>query len=69
MDHAVDIAIEPEKQSELCFVLDFAFDGGARRVFLDKHLPWIAHGLLQTEGDPAFYGVDLEDLYFDFLRS
>ena len=68
MDHAVDIAIEPEKQSELCFVLDFAFDGGARRVFSTN----TSHGLRMVCFRPREirrFGVDLEDLYFDFLRG
>ena len=55
VDHAVDIAIEPEKQSELCFVLDFAFDGWSPAGVLDEHLHGL-HGLLQTEEDRRLTG-------------
>ena len=69
MDHAVDVAFEAEEQAEFGLVLDFAFDGRARRELLDEHFPRIAHGLLETERNAALDGVDFEDLHFDFLRG
>src|SRR4030088_3033638 len=69
MDHAVDVAFEPEEQAELGLVLDLAFDRRSHREFLDEHLPWISHGLLETERDPALDRIDFENLHFHFLRG
>src|ERR1700733_2392015 len=69
MDHAVDLALEPEEQTELGLVLDLALDGGADRELLDEHFPGIAHGLLETERYPALDRIDFQDLHFDFLRG
>src|SRR6266481_2729664 len=69
MDHAVDIALEPEEQAELGLVLDLALDRRSDREFLDKHFPGIAHGLLEAERDPALDRIDFEHLHFDFLRG
>ena len=67
--HAVDVAVEAEEQAELGLVLDLAFDHRAGRIFLDEHLPRIAHGLLEAERDAALDRIDLEDLHLDLLRG
>src|SRR5229473_507941 len=69
MDHAVDIALEPEEQTELGLVLDLAFDRRSDREFFDEHFPGIAHGLLEAERNPALDRIDFENLHFDFLRG
>src|ERR1700730_7547316 len=69
VDHAVDIALEPEEQAELGLVLDLALDRRSDREFLDEHFPGIAHGLLEAERDPALDRIDFENLHFDFLRG
>src|SRR6185437_17082292 len=69
VDHAVDIAFEPEEQAELGLVLDLALNRGADREFLDEHFPGIAHGLLETERNPALDRIDFEHLHLDFLRG
>src|SRR5207302_2268925 len=69
MDHAVDVALEPEEQAELGLVLDLALDRGADREFFDEHFPGIAHGLLEAERNPALDRIDLQNLHFDFLRG
>src|SRR6202048_992721 len=69
MDHAVDVALEPEEQTELGLVLDLALDRRSNREFLDEHFPGIAHGLLEAERNPALDRIDLENLHFDFLRG
>src|ERR1700688_4157836 len=69
MDHAVDVALETQEQAELGLVLDFAFDRRADRELLDEHFPGIAHGLLETERDPALDRIDFQNLHFDFLRG
>src|SRR3979490_2063854 len=69
MDHAVDVALEPEEQTELGLVLDLALDRRSDREFFDEHFPGIAHGLLEAERDPAFDRIDFENLHFDFLRG
>src|SRR6202047_4777943 len=69
MDHAVDVALEPEEQSELGLVLDLALDRRSHREFLDEHFPGIAHGLLEAERNPSLDRIDLQNLHFDFLRG
>src|SRR6266849_4708713 len=69
MDHAVDVALEPEEQAEFGLVLDLALDRRSDREFLDEHFPGIAHGLLEAERNPALDRIDFENLHFDFLRG
>src|SRR6202161_2605170 len=69
MDHAVDIALEPEEQAELGLVLDLAFDRRSHRELFDEYFPRIAHGLLETERNPALDRIDFQNLHFDFLRG
>src|SRR5690349_4813771 len=69
MDHAVHIAIETKEEAEFGLVFDLAFDGRARRMFLDEHFPRIAHGLLETKRNAAFDRIDFENLDFDLLRG
>src|ERR1700753_1339409 len=69
MDHAVDVALETEEQTELGLVLDLAFDRRSDRELLDEHFPGFAHGLLETERNPPLHGIDFEHLHLDFLRS
>src|SRR5581483_770840 len=69
VDHAVDIAIETEEQTELGLVLDLAFDDRTRRMLLDENLPRIAHGLLEAERDAALDRIDFEHLHFHLLRG
>src|SRR5712671_1381970 len=58
MDHAVHVAVETEEETDFRLVLDLAFDCRPGWVFLNKELPWIAHGLLETERDPALDRID-----------
>src|SRR6476469_8206431 len=69
MDHAVDVAVETQKQTELGLVLDLAFDRRTDRELLDEDLPGIARGLLEAERDAALDRIDFENLHFDFLRG
>src|SRR5580700_10809877 len=69
MDHAVDVALEPEEQAELGLVLDLALDHRTDRELLDENFPGIAHGLLEAERNPALDRIDFENLHFDFLRG
>src|SRR5437588_190862 len=69
MDHAVDVALEPQEQAELGLVLDLAFDRRSDREFFDEHFPGIAHGLLEAERNPALDRIDFQHLHFDFLRG
>src|SRR4051812_15162435 len=69
MDHAVDVAVETQEQTELGLVLDLAFDRRTDRELLDEDFPGIAHGLLETERDAALDRIDFENLHFDFLRG
>src|SRR6266702_4292323 len=69
MDHAVDVALETQEQTELGLVLDLALDGRAGRVTFDEDLPGVAHGLLEAERNTALDGIDFQHLHFDFLRG
>src|SRR5438445_3500328 len=69
MDHAVDVALEPEEQAELGLVLDFALDRRSDREFFDEHFPGVTHGLLEAERNPALDRIDFQNLHFDFLRG
>src|SRR5262245_47343448 len=68
MDHPVYVAVEAEEQAEFGLVLDFAFDRRTRWMFLDEHLPRIAHCLLEAERNTALDRVDLENLHLEFIR-
>ncbi len=67
MDHAVDVALEADEQTELGLVLDLALDLGAGRVLLGEGLPRVLQGLLETERDAALDRIDLQDLDLDLL--
>src|SRR5262245_1586418 len=67
MHHAVDVPVEAEEEPELGLILDLALNDGSGWIFLDEHLPRIAHGLLEAERDAALDRIDLEDLYIHFL--
>src|SRR5215470_8890572 len=67
MHHAVDVAVEPEEQTEFRLVLDVALDGRPDRMLLDERFPWITHGLLEAQRDAALDRIDLEDLHLDLL--
>src|SRR5437660_3020134 len=69
MDHAVDVALEPEEQTELGLVLDLALDRGSDREFFDKDFPGITHGLLEAQRNPPLDRINFQDLHFDFLRG
>src|SRR5262245_31949177 len=69
MHHAVDPAIESDKQAELGDVADLAFDGRSRRVIGGKGDPRILLGLLQPERNPALVRIDLEHLDLDLLTG
>src|SRR6185437_9780730 len=69
MDHAIDIRVETNEQSELGLVLDLALDDRADRMLLRESLPRVLQRLLETERDAALGGVDLEDLHFDLLAG
>src|SRR5580700_1355546 len=66
--HAVDVTVEAEEQAEFGLVLDLALDLGAGRIFLQEHLPGIAHGLLEAKRNAALDRIDLEHLHLDLLR-
>src|SRR3954451_9724415 len=69
MDHAVDVALEAQEQTEFGLVLDLALDRRTGRVTFDEDLPRVAHGLLEAERDAALDGIDFQHLHFDFLRG
>src|SRR6185312_11533483 len=69
MDHAVDVAVEAEEETELGLILDFAFHGGARRMLLGKSFPRVGQRLLEAERNPALHRIDLDHRNFDFLRG
>ena len=67
MNHAVDVVVEADEQTEFGDVLDFAFDVGADRMGFGKHFPRVALGLLEAQGNAALGAVDFQNHDFDFL--
>ena len=67
VDHAVDVVLEADEQTELGLVLDLALDGRADRVLLGEGLPRVLKRLLQAERDAALHLIDLEDHDLDLL--
>src|SRR6478736_7006139 len=69
MDHAVDVVLEADEETELGLVLHLALDDGADRVLLGEGLPRVLERLLQAQRDAALHLIDLEDHDLDFLRG
>ena len=69
MDHAIDIGVEADEQTELGLVLDLALDGRADRMLLREGLPRVLQRLLEAERDAALGRVDLEHLHLDLLAG
>ena len=61
VDHAVDVVLEADEETELGLVLHFAFDFRADRMLLGEGLPRVLKRLLQAERDAALHLIDLED--------
>jgi len=56
-----------KKQAKFGLVLDLALDHRAGGIFLEKHLPRIAHGLFEAERNTALHRIDFENLHLDLL--
>ena len=69
VDHAVDVVVEADEQTEFGRVLDFAFDGRTDRMRGSEGLPRIGLSLLEAERDATLLGIDFEDHDVDFLRG
>ena len=69
MDQTVHTVLEANKQPEFCDAFDFALDEGANCVARGERFPWIVHGLLEAQADPAFGGVNVEDDDFNLLAG
>src|SRR4051812_12919102 len=69
VDHAVDVALEPDEQPELGRILDLALDHRADRMSRSECGPRIFLRLLEAKRNAALLLVDLEHLHVDFLRS
>ena len=68
VNHAVDVVVEADEQTEFGDVLDLAFDDRTNRVFGDERVPRIVLHLLDAERDAALFAVHVEHLHIDFLR-
>ena len=69
VDHAVDVVLEADEQTELGLVLHLALDVGADRVLLGEGLPRVLERLLQAQRDAALHLIDLEDHDLNLLRG
>ena len=69
MDHAVDVAVEADEQTEFGLVLDLAFDVGADRMLLGEGFPGVLQGLLEAERNAALGRIDFQHLHLDFLAG
>ena len=69
MDHAVNIAAEPDEQTEFGDILNLALDITAGRMAGSKSLPRIVVALFQAEANPPFLGIDLQHHDIHFLAG
>jgi hypothetical protein len=67
--HAVDAAIEADKQPELRDVADRALDLRPLRVRGEEDFPRVVLRLLEPQRDAPLLGIDLEDLHVDLLAG
>ena len=69
VDHAIDVAVETNEQTEFGRVLDFAFDGRANRVNSAERFPRVRRSLLEAQRNAALFFVDFEHDDIDFLAG
>src|SRR5437764_3690312 len=69
VDHAVDVAGQPDEQAELGDVADLALDRATDRVLFGKRLPRVRHNLLQAKADPPLLRIDVEHHHLDLLAG
>ncbi len=67
MDHAVDIAVEADEETEFGLVLDLAFDLAADRIFLGEDFQGLASVCLRPSEMRRLTGSTFEHLNIDFL--
>ena len=67
MDHAVDIPVEADEQTEFGLVLDLALDLRAGRILRGEGFPRIDERLLEAKRDAALDRIDFENLNLDLL--
>ena len=48
-----------DKNTEIGHICDFAFHGGAGRIFFNNSLPWIRFKLLDSEREAFIFTIDL----------
>ena len=50
VNKAVYIVIYSYKKAKICYIFNLSFNGGANRVLLTYHFPWIRNHLLHSKG-------------------
>ena len=69
MNHAVDVIVETDENTEFRNGLDLPLDPVADRMVVGEDLPRILLGLFEAKGDPALRQVDAEHHHLDLLRG
>ena len=67
VDHAVNVAVETNEQTEFGRILDFAFNSRTNGELVRKRCPWIVVRLLETKRNAALFHIDVENDNVDFL--
>ena len=69
MNHAIDVALQANEQTEFGDVFDFTFNLATLWVLFCEHFPWIALCLFQTQGNATLYAINFQNHHVNFLRS
>ena len=67
--HAVDVALQPDEDTELGDALDLALDLGTRRKAVVELDPGVLLALLEAQADAALVGIDVEHHDLDLLAG
>ncbi len=58
MHQTVNIIFDADEKAEVSDILDFTFNLGADRVFVNQVIPGIGFDLFHAERDAAFFRID-----------
>src|SRR5205807_8212191 len=67
MDHAVNIPVEADEQTEFGLALDLALDLRAGRILRGEGFPRIGERRFEAKRDAALDRIDFENLNLDLL--
>jgi len=69
VDEAVDSVLDLNERSKIGKVADLSADLRSDREASGDRIPWILLKLLHSKADPAFFGIDTENLNLDLIAA